>query len=112
VKLLLALDQEQADAPSRHRAMEAKIERAEQELQQAAAAYQAYRQGERLDYSLRDAGSGLAVYRAVIEDEDERYPKVVWTKTLSSSEWTTACCGMAASAMGRRPRRAANTTSP
>jgi hypothetical protein len=44
VKLLLALEQEQADVSSRHRAMEAKIERAEQELQQAAAAYQAYRQ--------------------------------------------------------------------
>ena len=68
MKLLLALEQKQADAPSRQ--MDAKIEReeqkeeaaweawesrsqtlaaqrAEQQRQQAAAAYQAYRQGER-----------------------------------------------------------------
>jgi hypothetical protein len=42
--------------------------------------------GETLYYELQDKGSGLSIYRAVIEDEDERYKKIVWLDTLSGSK--------------------------
>ncbi len=38
-------------------------------------------------YSLQDEGSGLAIYRAVIEDDDERYQKLVWVDGLSGNKF-------------------------
>ncbi|MCC6261886.1 MAG: Ig-like domain repeat protein [Anaerolineales bacterium] len=43
--------------------------------------------GETLYYSLQDDGSGLAIYRAVIEDDDERYQKLVWVDGLSGNKF-------------------------
>ncbi|MCZ2123028.1 MAG: Ig-like domain-containing protein, partial [Anaerolineales bacterium] len=43
--------------------------------------------GETLYYSLQDEGSGLAIYRAVIEDDDERYQKLVWVDGLSGNKF-------------------------
>jgi sirohydrochlorin ferrochelatase len=43
--------------------------------------------GKTVDFELRDNGSGLASVRLVIEDEDERYPKVTWEDALSSYEF-------------------------
>src|SRR5690606_16506065 len=39
--------------------------------------------GDRLYYELQDAGSGLWINRTVIEDEDEKYKKVVWLEEIS-----------------------------
>lgn len=39
--------------------------------------------GDTLYYSLEDNGSGLWVNRTVIEDEDEKYKKVVWLEEIS-----------------------------
>lgn len=41
--------------------------------------------GDVFEYGLQDTESGLAVVRVVIEDEDERFPKVVWLENLSSN---------------------------
>jgi len=41
--------------------------------------------GEAVDYHLVDHGSGLYIYRAVIEDEDEKYKKVVWVDDISGN---------------------------
>ncbi|MBP6209774.1 MAG: Ig-like domain repeat protein [Anaerolineales bacterium] len=41
--------------------------------------------GETVDYHLMDHGSGLYIYRAVIEDEDEKYKKVVWVDDISGN---------------------------
>lgn len=41
--------------------------------------------GEAVDYHLVDYGSGLYIYRAVIEDEDEKYKKVVWVDDISGN---------------------------
>ena len=40
--------------------------------------------GKTVDFDLQDNGSGLARVRLVIEDEDERYPKVTWDDALGS----------------------------
>jgi hypothetical protein len=42
--------------------------------------------GERLYYSLQDDGSGLAAYRAVIEDDAEKYQKLSWAETMSGNK--------------------------
>jgi len=42
--------------------------------------------GERLYYALQDDGSGLAIYRAVIEDDAEKYKKIVWLETMSGQK--------------------------
>jgi hypothetical protein len=42
--------------------------------------------GETLYYSLQDDGSGLAAYRAVIEDDAERYKKVAWQESISGDK--------------------------
>jgi len=42
--------------------------------------------GERLYYSLQDDGSGLANYRAVIEDDAEKYKKISWVDTLGGNK--------------------------
>ena len=40
--------------------------------------------GQTTTFKLQDDGSGLASVRLVIEDEDERYPKVTWDESLGS----------------------------
>ena len=49
--------------------------------------------GERVYYTLEDpstssgqAGSGLAIYRAVIEDDAEKYKKIVWLNNISGNK--------------------------
>jgi hypothetical protein len=49
--------------------------------------------GETLYYTLQDpstgsgqAGSGLWINRTVIEDEDEKYKKIVWLETISGNK--------------------------
>jgi hypothetical protein len=37
-------------------------------------------------YNVEDYGSGLAQYRAVIEDDEERYQKIVWLELLSGNQ--------------------------
>jgi murein DD-endopeptidase MepM/ murein hydrolase activator NlpD len=43
--------------------------------------------GETVYYELQDKGSGLSIYRAVIEDDDERHKKIVWLDSLSGSKF-------------------------
>lgn len=43
--------------------------------------------GEIAAFELQDDGSGLASVRLVIEDEDERYPKVTWDEGLGSYQF-------------------------
>jgi hypothetical protein len=38
-------------------------------------------------YNVEDYGSGLAQYRAVIEDDEERYQKIVWLELLSGNQF-------------------------
>jgi hypothetical protein len=38
-------------------------------------------------YGLEDYGSGLAQYRSVIEDDDEKYQKIVWLEQLSGNKF-------------------------
>ncbi|MGB7876762.1 MAG: Ig-like domain repeat protein, partial [Anaerolineales bacterium] len=40
--------------------------------------------GQATTFKVQDDGSGLANVRLVVEDEDERYPKVTWIEQLSS----------------------------
>jgi hypothetical protein len=42
--------------------------------------------GETVYYDLQDNGSGLSIYRAVIEDDDERYQKIVWLDLLTGNK--------------------------
>ena len=42
--------------------------------------------GEVVYYSLEDKGSGLSIYRAVIEDDAEKYKKVVWLDNISGNK--------------------------
>jgi hypothetical protein len=42
--------------------------------------------GEPVEYSLEDHGSGLFKYQAVIEDDRERYKKIVWFDDLSGDK--------------------------
>ncbi|MFN8411511.1 MAG: Ig-like domain-containing protein [Anaerolineales bacterium] len=42
--------------------------------------------GETVFYSLEDMGSGLFGYRAVIEDEDENYKKIVWVDQIGGNK--------------------------
>ncbi|MFN3490802.1 MAG: Ig-like domain repeat protein, partial [Anaerolineales bacterium] len=42
--------------------------------------------GETLYYTLRDNGSGLSISRIVIEDEDEKYKKIVWVEKISGNK--------------------------
>jgi hypothetical protein len=42
--------------------------------------------GETLYYTLRDDGSGLLIERIVIEDEDEKYKKIVWLTEISGNK--------------------------
>jgi hypothetical protein len=42
--------------------------------------------GDAVYYSLEDQGSGLSLYRAVIEDEDEQYQKIVWLDVISGNK--------------------------
>jgi hypothetical protein len=42
--------------------------------------------GETVYYALEDYGSGLELYRAVIEDDDERYQKIVWLDLLDGNK--------------------------
>lgn len=42
--------------------------------------------GETVYYALEDYGSGLSIYRAVIEDDDEQYQKVVWLDVISGNK--------------------------
>ena len=44
--------------------------------------------GETAYFELQDYGSGLASVRLVIEDEDERYPKVAWENSLTSNKFS------------------------
>ncbi|NOY98659.1 MAG: hypothetical protein GXP40_05580, partial [Chloroflexi bacterium] len=44
--------------------------------------------GRTVGYKVQDGGSGLAVVRVVIEDEDERYPKVAWQETVSGATFS------------------------
>ena len=41
--------------------------------------------GESVYYSLEDNGSGLSIYRAVIEDDAEKYKKIVWLDHISGN---------------------------
>ena len=43
--------------------------------------------GQTILFKLQDDGSGLAGLRVVIEDEDERYPKVAWRSGLSGNKY-------------------------
>lgn len=43
--------------------------------------------GDTVYFSVQDDGSGLAVMRVVIEDEDERFDKVVWKEALSGNKF-------------------------
>ena len=43
--------------------------------------------GQTVTFKLQDDGSGLAGLRLVIEDEDERYPKVAWDDGLSGNKF-------------------------
>jgi hypothetical protein len=43
--------------------------------------------GDIFEYSLQDDGSGLSVVRVVIEDEKERFPKVVWIENLTGNKF-------------------------
>lgn len=43
--------------------------------------------GDSFEYSLQDDVSGLSVVRIVIEDEDERFPKVAWEEQLSGNKF-------------------------
>ncbi len=38
-------------------------------------------------YNVEDYGSGLAQYRAVIEDDEERYQKIVWLEQISGNQF-------------------------
>ncbi|GEM_PF-2623336 len=42
--------------------------------------------GEPLYYVLRDNGSGLFISKIVIEDEDEKYKKIVWAETVTGNK--------------------------
>jgi hypothetical protein len=42
--------------------------------------------GETVYYALEDNGSGLAISRIVIEDEDEQYKKVVWVENIAGNK--------------------------
>ena len=42
--------------------------------------------GEKVNYSLEDYGSGLSIYRAVIEDDAEKYKKIVWLDNISGNK--------------------------
>ncbi|MBL8107872.1 MAG: Ig-like domain repeat protein, partial [Anaerolineales bacterium] len=42
--------------------------------------------GDTLFYTLEDKGSGLAIERIVIEDEDEKYKKIVWLQEISGNK--------------------------
>ena len=42
--------------------------------------------GEKVYYSLEDKGSGLSIYRAVIEDDAEKYKKIVWLDSISGNK--------------------------
>ncbi len=42
--------------------------------------------GETIYYTLRDNGSGLWIERIVIEDEDEKYKKIVWVQEISGNK--------------------------
>ncbi|MBL8079962.1 MAG: Ig-like domain repeat protein, partial [Anaerolineales bacterium] len=41
--------------------------------------------GEKVLYEIEDYGSGLSIFRAVIEDDDEAYQKVTWSGDISGS---------------------------
>jgi len=43
--------------------------------------------GQTVGFKLQDDGSGLAGFRVVIEDEDERFPKVTWDEGLSGNKF-------------------------
>ncbi|WKZ35273.1 MAG: hypothetical protein QY332_16795 [Anaerolineales bacterium] len=43
--------------------------------------------GEPFNYSLQDDGSGLYLVRIVIEDEKERFPKVVWEERVTGNKF-------------------------
>lgn len=43
--------------------------------------------GQTIPFKLQDDGSGLSGLRMVIEDEDERYPKVTWKEELSGNKF-------------------------
>ena len=43
--------------------------------------------GDPFNYSLQDDGSGLYLVRIVIEDEKERFPKVVWEERISGNKF-------------------------
>ena len=43
---------------------------------------------ETIIYKVQDDGSGLAELRVVIEDEDEKYAKVVWKNIISGAKYT------------------------
>ena len=42
--------------------------------------------GETVYYELTDYGSGLSIYRAVIEDDAEQYKKIVWLNSVSGNK--------------------------
>ena len=42
--------------------------------------------GKAVYYSLEDSGSGLSIYRAVIEDDAEKYKKIVWLDSISGNK--------------------------
>jgi hypothetical protein len=42
--------------------------------------------GETVYYSLEDNGSGLSIYRAVVEDDAEKYKKIVWLDDISGNK--------------------------
>lgn len=44
--------------------------------------------GDTLEYELRDEGSGLSTLRIVIEDDEERYPKVTGEDSISGKRFT------------------------
>ena len=111
MKLLLALEQKQADAPSRQ--MDAKIEReeqkeeaaweawesrsqtlaaqrAEQQRQQAAAAYQAYRQGERAEPPKTPTPTASVTPTASNTPTASRTPTLVKTPQPTNSELDSA----------------------
>jgi len=43
---------------------------------------------ETITYKVQDDGSGLAELRVVVEDDDEKYAKVVWKKNVSGANFT------------------------
>ena len=45
---------------------------------------ESWKLGQTIPFKLEDDGSGLSSVRLVIEDDDERYPKVTWDESLGS----------------------------